>query len=154
MFGLKMLPDRIIVGEVKGREVFDLVQAMNKGYVGGMTFLQAQSPRDALVRLEKMAIQDNFSVPILEVRKMMAAAIDLIVQQTKLQDGSWKIANVTEVQGFDGELQTPTDIFVFEQQGLENGKIIGRIKPTGYQPTFLERLKATGVPLPPNLFGF
>jgi len=119
-----------------------------------MTSLQAQSFRDALVRLEKMAIQDNLAVPSLKIRKMIASTIDLIVQQTKLQDGSWKVANVTEVQGFDGELQTLADIFVFEQQGLEHGKIMGRLKPTGKRPTFLERIKATSVPLPPNLFGF
>ncbi len=100
-----------------------------------------------------MAILGNLSVPILTVRKMMASAIDLIVQQTRLQDGSRKIVNITEVRGMQGDLPTLADIFVFEQQGLENGRTMGRMKPTGVQPTSLERIQATGVSLPSNLFG-
>ena len=130
-----------------------MLAALGWGYVKGMTFVQAQNPGEALIRLEKMAISANLSVPVLKVRQMMTATIDLIIQQTKLQDGSWKVATFSEVQGIDGELPILTEIFVFEQQGMENGKIIGRIKPTGNKPTFLERIRATNVTLPPNLFG-
>ena len=150
---LKMLPGRIIMGELQGGEALDLMQVMLLGYEGSMSLLHANSPREALTRLEEMATLDNLTVPVLTARKLMASAIDLIVQQLQLQDGSRKIVNISQVQGLQGDLPALAEIFVFEQQGTENGKIVGRMKPTGVQPTFLQRIKATGVPLPPGLFG-
>ncbi len=149
----RMYPGRIIVGELAGGEVLPLLQAMNTGHEGAMTTLHANNPRDALARLEEMAVLGNLSVPVLTVRRMMASAIDLIVQQVQLQDGSRKIVNITEVGGMQGDLPTLTDLFVFEQQGMKKGKIVGRMKSTGIEPSFLARLKATGLPLPPDFLG-
>ena len=150
---LKMRPDRLILGETRGGEVLDLFQAMNTGYDGSMTLLHANTPRDALVRLETIVTLDNLSVPVLTVREMMVSALDLIVQQIRLRDGSRKVVNITEVQGMQGDLPALADIMVFEQQGMESGKIIGRLKPTGVRPKFLERIQAANLSLPPNLFG-
>lgn len=149
---LKMRPDRIIVGEVRGSEVLDLIQAMNSGIDGAMTSLHANSPRDALSRLETLITVDNLSIPVLTIREMIASAINLVVQQTRLRDGSRKVVRITEVQGMQGDVFALADLLVFEQEGIENGKIIGRLKPTGVQPRFLERIKAMNLSLPPNLF--
>jgi pilus assembly protein CpaF len=150
---LSLSPDRLIVGELAGAEAFDLIQALRNGHKGVMTLLRAGQPREALIRLEQMALLDNLSTPLLALRQVLAATLDLIVQQTRLQDGLQRVTAVAEVQGLAEELPALTELFVFETQGLENGRVVGRLKPTGNIPTFVERLKATGVTLPPNLFG-
>jgi pilus assembly protein CpaF len=150
---LKLIPDRLIIGEVEGAEVFELLQAIQAGHGGVITSLQANSPQEAFTRLERLARWDDLSIPLLTVRKLLTSTVDLILQLARLQDGSPKLMSVTELQGLEGESPLLTGLFLFEPHGLEGGKITGRLKPTGNVPTFLERLKATGVRLPPHLFG-
>jgi len=145
---LRMRPDRIIVGEVRAAEVLDLMQAMNTGHDGTMTCIHATSPRDALARLEMQATYADLSVPLLTVRQMMASAVDLIVHQEWLRDGTRKILKVTEVTGMEGDVVALQDIFEFRQTGVQDGKITGHHTATGYIPKFLDRIKAAGVELP------
>jgi pilus assembly protein CpaF len=148
-----MRPDRIIVGEVQGAEVFDLFQAMNTGYDGTMFVVHASSPPDALARLEMMATFANPSIPVLTIRQMMASAIDLITYQERLFDGSRKVMKVTEVVGMQGDTIELRDIFEFRRTGVdETGKISGYFTATGHIPTFLDRIKAKGIDLPVSLF--
>jgi pilus assembly protein CpaF len=151
--GLKLIPDRVIVGELEGAETFDLLQAIQAGHGGVITSLQANSPQEAFAQLERLARLEDLSVPLLTARKLITSTVDLILQLARLQDGSQKLIGVTELQGLEGELPLLIDLFLFEPHGMEAGKITGRLKPTGNVPTFLERLKATGVRLPPHLFG-
>ncbi len=150
---LRMRPDRIVVGECRGGETLDMLQAMNTGHDGSLTTAHANSPRDTLSRLETMCLMAGMDLPVRAIREQVASAVDLIVQQARLRDGSRKIINVTEVQGMEGDVIVMSDIFAFEQQGIENGKIIGRLKPTGIRPKFYERIEAAGINLPPNVFG-
>jgi pilus assembly protein CpaF len=150
---LKLIPDRIIVGEIEGAETFDLLQAIQAGHGGAMTSLRASSPQEAFARLERLARLEDLSVPLLTVRKLITSTFDLVLQMARFQDGSQKLIGVTELQGLAGESPVLTDLFLFEPHGMEGGKLTGRLKPTGNLPTFLERLEATGVRLPPHLFG-
>jgi len=150
---LRMRPDRVVVGECRGGETLDMLQAMNTGHDGSLTTAHANSPRDMLSRLETMCLMAGMDLPVRAIREQVASAIDLIVQQARMRDGSRKIVNVTEVQGMEGDVIVMSDIFSFEQQGIENGKIIGRLKPTGIRPKFYERIEAAGITLPPNIFG-
>lgn len=150
---LRMRPDRIVVGECRGGEALDMLQAMNTGHDGSLTTAHANTPRDTLSRLETMCLMSGMDLPIRAIREQVAAAIDLIVQQSRMRDGSRKIMNITEIQGMEGDVIVMSDIFVFEQQGMENGKIIGRLKPTGIRPKFYERIESAGITLPPNIFG-
>ncbi|RME75064.1 MAG: CpaF family protein [Chloroflexi bacterium] len=150
---LRMRPDRIVVGECRAGEALDMLQAMNTGHDGSMTTAHANSPRDTLSRLETMCLMAGMELPVRAIREQIAAAVDLIIQTARLRDGSRKIINVTEVQGMEGDVIVMSDIFVFEQQGYENGKIIGRLKPTGIRPKFYDRIEAAGITLPPNIFG-
>ncbi len=150
---LRMRPDRIVVGECRAGETLDMLQAMNTGHDGSLTTAHANSPRDVLSRLETMCLMAGMDLPVRAIREQVAAAVDLIVQQARLRDGSRKIINVTEVQGMEGDVIVMSDIFVFEQQGIENGRIIGRLKPTGIRPKFSDRIEAAGLTLPANLFG-
>jgi pilus assembly protein CpaF len=150
---LRMRPDRIVVGECRAGETLDMLQAMNTGHDGSLTTAHANSPRDTLSRLETMCLMAGMDLPVRAIREQVAAALDVIVQQARLRDGTRKIMNVTEVQGMEGDVIVMSDIFVFEQQGLENGKIVGRLKPTGIRPKFYERIEASGIMLPPNIFG-
>lgn len=150
---LRMRPDRIVVGECRGGETLDMLQAMNTGHDGSLTTAHANTPRDMLSRLETMCLMAGMDLPVRAIREQVASAVDLIVQQSRLRDGSRKIINVTEVQGMEGDVIVMSDIFVFEQQGIENGRIIGRLKPTGIRPKFSERIEAAGLSLPANLFG-
>jgi pilus assembly protein CpaF len=150
---LRMRPDRIVVGECRGGETLDMLQAMNTGHDGSLTTAHANTPRDMLSRLETMCLMAGMDLPVRAIREQVASAVDLIVQQARLRDGSRKIINVTEVQGMEGDVIVMSDIFVFEQQGIENGRIIGRLKPTGIRPKFSERIEAAGLSLPANLFG-
>ncbi len=150
---LRMRPDRVVVGECRGGETLDMLQAMNTGHDGSLTTAHANSPRDMLSRLETMCLMAGMDLPIRAIREQIASAVDLIIQQSRMRDGSRKVINVTEIQGMEGDVIVMSDIFSFEQQGMENGKIIGRLKPTGIRPKFYDRIEAAGVSLPPNIFG-
>jgi pilus assembly protein CpaF len=150
---LRMRPDRVVVGECRGGETLDMLQAMNTGHDGSLTTAHANTPRDMLSRLETMCLMAGMDLPVRAIREQVSSAIDVIVQQSRMRDGTRKIINVTEVQGMEGDVIVMSDIFAFEQQGIENGKIIGRLKPTGIRPKFYERIEAAGLSLPPNIFG-
>jgi len=150
---LRMRPDRIIVGECRGAEALDMLQAMNTGHDGSMTTLHSNSPRDTLARLETMVLMAGFDLPHRAIREQMSSALQLIVHQERMRDGTRKIVNITEVQGMEGEVITMSDIFVYERQGVENGKVIGRLIPTGLRPKFIEKIEASGIRLPPSIFG-
>jgi len=130
-----------------------MLQAMNTGHDGSLTTLHANSPRDSLARLEVMCLMAGMDLPVRAIREQIASAVDLICQQQRLRDGSRKITNLTEVQGMEGEMVTMSDIFEFEQTGIEGGKIIGRIRPTGIRPKFSQRIEDSGIHLPPSVFG-
>jgi len=151
---LRMRPDRIIVGECRGGETLDMLQAMNTGHDGSLTTLHANTPRDALSRTETMVLMAGMDLPVKVIRQQVSAAIDVIVQQTRLKDGSRKVTAITEVAGMEGDTIVLTDIFKFEQTGLSpDGKILGQLKPTGIRPMFTPRLEAAGFKLPPEVFG-
>ncbi|HEY4720993.1 MAG TPA: CpaF family protein [Anaerolineae bacterium] len=150
---LRMRPERIIVGECRGSEALDMLQAMNTGHDGSLTTLHANSPRDALARMETMVLMAGMELPHRAIREQISSAIDVIVQQERMRDGSRRVINISEVQGMEGEVITMSDIFTFEKTGIENGKIIGRLVPTGLRPKFMEKIEASGIRLPPNIFG-
>ena len=150
---LRMRPDRIVVGEVRSGEALDMLQAMNTGHEGSMTTGHANSPRDMVSRMETMVLMAGMELPVRAIREQISSAIDLVIQQSRLRDGSRKITHLTEVQGMEGDVITMQDIFVFDQTGRDaNGKIIGRFKPTGIRPKFVEKLLANGIKLPAELF--
>lgn len=150
---LRMRPDRIVVGEVRSGEALDMLQAMNTGHDGSLTTGHANSPRDMLARLETMVLMAGMDLPVRAIREQTASAVDLILQQSRLRDGSRKITHLTEVQGMEGDVITLQDIFIFEQSGKdENGKIIGHFKPTGIRPKFLDKLNSNGVTLSNEVF--
>src|SRR5207247_9504238 len=151
---LRMRPDRIVVGEVRGGEALDMLQAMNTGHDGSLTTAHANSPRDCLSRLETMVLMAGMELPVKAIREQVSSAIDPIVQQERMKDGSRKITCITEVQGMEGDVIVMQDIFVFEQTGIEGGKIIGRMKPTGIRPKFIEKFESANIYLPPNIFGY
>jgi pilus assembly protein CpaF len=150
---LRMRPDRIIVGEIRDDAALDMLQAMNTGHDGSMTTLHSNSPRDTLSRLETMTMMAGMELPVRAIREQVTSAIDLIIHQERMRDGSRKVTNVTEVSGMEGDVITTTDIFVFEQTGFENGKVLGRLRPTGLRPKFMEKIEASGIHLPPTIFG-
>jgi pilus assembly protein CpaF len=150
---LRMRPERIVVGECRGGEALDMLQAMNTGHDGSMTTAHANTPRDTLSRLETMCLMAGIDLPVRAIREQIAAAVDVIVQQSRMKDGSRRITAVTEVQGMEGDVIVMQDIFIFEQTGIENGKIIGRMKPTGIRPKFIEKFEVANIYLPPNIFG-
>ena len=150
---LRMRPDRIVVGEVRSGEALDMLQAMNTGHDGSLTTGHANSPRDMLARLETMVLMAGMELPLRAIREQISSAVDLIVHQARLRDGSRKITHLTEVQGMEGDVITMQDIYVFEQTGVdEQGRVIGRFKATGIRPKFLERFEAMGIPVPPGMF--
>ncbi|HEX9386186.1 MAG TPA: CpaF family protein [Anaerolineales bacterium] len=150
---LRMRPDRIIVGECRGGEALDMLQAMNTGHDGSLTTLHANTPRDALSRLETMVLMSGMDLPLKVVRQQISSAVDLIIQQTRLKDGSRKVTAITEVVGMEGETVVMTDIFKFEQTSVgQNGKIIGELKATGIRPIFGPRLEAAGFKLGAEIF--
>jgi pilus assembly protein CpaF len=151
---LRMRPDRIVVGECRGGEALDMLQAMNTGHDGSLTTVHANSPRDALARLETLIMMAGMDLPLKVVRQQIASAVDLIVQQSRLKDGTRKVTAITEVAGMEGDTVVLTDVFKFEQTGVaEGGKIIGDLKPTGIRPRFSPRLEAAGLKLGPEVFG-
>jgi pilus assembly protein CpaF len=150
---LRMRPDRIIVGECRGGEALDMLQAMNTGHDGSLTTLHANAPRDAISRMETMVLMAGMDLPLKVVRQQISSAVDLIIQQTRLKDGSRKVTAITEVVGMEGDIVVLTDIFKFEQTGIgENGKIIGELKATGIRPIFSPRLEAAGFKLGAEIF--
>ncbi len=150
---LRMRPERIIVGECRGGETLDMLQAMNTGHDGSMTTAHANSPRDALARVETMCLMAGMDLPMRAIREQTANAIDLICHQERMRDGTRKVTHITEISGMEGDVITMTDIFVFEQTGTENGKVIGRLRPTGLRPKFMDKIEAAGINLPPSIFG-
>jgi pilus assembly protein CpaF len=150
---LRMRPDRIVVGEIRDDAALDMLQAMNTGHDGSMTTAHSNSPRDTLARLETMVLMAGMELPVRAIREQVASAIDVIIHQERLRDGARKVVSITEVSGMEGDVVTTTDIFAFEQTGIENGKIMGRLRPTGLRPKFMERIEAAGIHLPPSIFG-
>jgi pilus assembly protein CpaF len=150
---LRMRPDRIIVGEIRDEAALDMLQAMNTGHDGSMTTLHSNSPRDTLARLETMTLMAGMDLPSRAIREQVSSAIDVICHQERMRDGTRKITNITEISGMEGEVITMTDIFVFEQTGIENGQIAGRLRPTGLRPKFMDKIEAAGINLPPSIFG-
>jgi pilus assembly protein CpaF len=150
---LRMRPDRIIVGEIRDGAALDMLQAMNTGHDGSMTTAHSNSPRDTIARIETMTLMAGFDLPIRAIREQIASAIDLIVHGERLRDGARKIVNVTEVAGMEGDVITLTDLFIFEQTGFEGNKVQGRLRPTGLRPKFMDKIEASGIHLPPQIFG-
>ena len=150
---LRMRPDRIIVGEIRDEAALDMLQAMNTGHDGSMTTCHSNSARDSLARIETMTMMAGMELPIRAIREQVSSAIDLVVHQERLRDGTRKVVNITEVSGMEGDVITMTDIFVFEQVGYENNKVLGRLRPTGLRPKFIEKIEASGIHLPPSVFG-
>jgi pilus assembly protein CpaF len=150
---LRMRPDRIIVGEVRGEEALDMLQAMNTGHDGSLTTIHANTPRDAVARLETMALMSNLNLPEKALRQQIASAIALVVQIARMSDGTRRITYVSEITGMTGDVVAMQDIFVFEKLGIDvSGRVMGRFKATGVSPKFAERLKKAGITLPPSVF--
>ncbi|OEH86188.1 type II secretion system protein E [Desulfuribacillus stibiiarsenatis] len=150
---LRMRPDRIVIGEVRGGEALDMLQAMNTGHDGSLATGHSNSPRDMISRLETMVLMAGIELPIKAIREQIAGAIDIIIQQSRLKDGSRKIVNITEVQGLEGDVIVLQDIFSFKQEGVDaNGKIIGKLSPTGIRPKFYDQLEKSGIHIPATVF--
>jgi pilus assembly protein CpaF len=150
---LRMRPDRIIVGEIRAEEALDMLQAMNTGHEGSMTTAHSNSPRDTLSRIETMTLMAGMDLPVRAIREQISSALELVVHLERLRDGTRKVTNISEIQGMEGDVITMTDIFVFEQTGFEDGRVIGRLRPTGLRPRFIDKIEATGINLPASIFG-
>lgn len=150
---LRMRPDRIIVGEIRDAAALDMLQAMNTGHDGSMTTAHSNSPRDTLSRIETMTLMAGMDLPMRAVREQIASAINLVVHEERMRDGTRKIVAITEITGMEGEVITMTDVFVYEQTGIENGKVVGRLRPTGLRPKFMDKIEMTGIHLPASIFG-
>jgi pilus assembly protein CpaF len=150
---LRMRPDRIIIGEVRGGEAFDMLNAMNTGHEGSLSTIHSNSPRDALARLENMVLMANLDLPVRAIREQISSALHLVLQIARFRDGGRRITHITEVSGMEGQIITLQDIFRFEQEGIdEHGRIIGQMQPTGIRPTFADRFDQSGIALPEGLF--
>ncbi|WP_077623195.1 CpaF family protein [Sediminibacillus massiliensis] len=150
---LRMRPDRIVIGEVRSGEALDMLQAMNTGHDGSLATGHANSPRDMISRLETMVLMAGMELPVKAIREQIAGALDVIIQQSRLKDGTRRITNITEVQGLEGDIIVLQDIFTFKQSGVDdNGKIIGKLVPTGIRPQFYERMEHEGIHLPASIF--
>ena len=150
---LRMRPDRVIVGEVRGQEAFDMLQAMNTGHDGSLTTVHANSARDAISRIENMVAMADCSLPVRVVRQQIAAGIDLVVQVERMEDGSRRVMNVSEITGMEGDILTMSDIYIFERAGLDaQGRVIGQFKPTGAIPTFFDELRRRGIDVNLDMF--
>jgi pilus assembly protein CpaF len=150
---LRMRPDRIIVGECRGPEAFDMLQAMNTGHEGSLTTIHANNPREATGRLENMILMAGMDLPHRAIREQIAAAVDVICQLARLRDGSRRMVAITEVQGMEGEVITMSDIFKFELAGYEGGRAVGALRPTGLRPRSMSKIESAGIQLPPSVFG-
>ncbi len=151
---LRMRPDRIVIGECRGPEALDMLQAMDTGHDGSLTTVHSNGPRDALARIETMVLMSGADLPLRALREQVAAAIDLVVYVERMQDGTRKITQISEVRGYEGELIIMQDIFVFERQGFDGQRVMGVLRPTGIRPSFSEQLQARGLELPLNWFGY
>jgi pilus assembly protein CpaF len=151
---LRMRPDRIVVGEVRSGEALDMLQAMNTGHDGSMSTGHANSPRDMLARLETMVLMAGVDLPLRAIREQIASAVDLVVHQSRLKDGSRKVTSITEVQGMEGDVIVMQEVFTFEQTGVVDGQILGQLRATGIRPKFTEKFEVMGINLPPALFGY
>ena len=150
---LRMRPDRIVIGEVRSEEALDMLQAMNTGHDGSLTTVHANSPRDALYRLDTMVAMANLNIPEKAIRQQIASAVDLIVQVSRMSDGTRKVTAISELTGMEGEVITMQDIFVFERMGItQDGRVKGRFRATGIRPKCAERLAVSGVQLPTDMF--
>jgi pilus assembly protein CpaF len=150
---LRMRPDRVVIGECRGGEALDMLQAMNTGHDGSMTTLHANSPRDALSRMETLVLMAGMDLPVRAIREQIASAVNIILQQTRFSDGSRKVTSISEVTGIDSEQIQVQEIFYFKQDGYDaNGKVIGRHVPTGYIPRFYEQLRQRGLPTDLTIF--
>ncbi|SFK04829.1 pilus assembly protein CpaF [Halobacillus dabanensis] len=150
---LRMRPDRIVIGEVRSGEALDMLQAMNTGHDGSLATGHSNSPRDMIARLETMVLMAGMELPIKAIREQIAGALDVIIQQSRLKDGTRRITNITEVQGLEGDIIVLQDIFTFKQSGIDQeGKIIGKLVPTGVRPKFYERMEYEGIHLPASIF--
>ena len=150
---LRMRPDRIVVGEARGGEALDMLQAMNTGHDGSLSTLHANTARDALRRLETMVLMSGMDLPLRAIREQISSAIDCIIHLDRMSDGSRRVVQVAEVQGMEGEVVVMQDILRFEQTGQKDGKILGRLNPTGIRPKFAEKIEHAGIKLPGNIFG-
>ncbi|MBI4788166.1 MAG: CpaF family protein [Chloroflexi bacterium] len=150
---LRMRPDRIIVGEVRGGEALDMLQAMNTGHEGSMSTVHANSPRDSLYRLETMVLMAGVELPLKAIRQQIAGALDLIVQIERMRDGTRRVTNVCEVQGMEGDVIVTQEVFKFEHAGIQDGKVLGKLKATGVRPKFMEKIEAASIFLAPQIFG-
>jgi pilus assembly protein CpaF len=150
---LRMRPERIVVGECRGGETLDMLQAMNTGHDGSLTTLHANTPRDAISRVETMALMGGIDFPIKVVREQLASAVQLIVQQARLRDGSRKITYITELAGMEGDRIVLQELFRFNEEGMDaNGKVKGTLRPSGLRPSFMPKLDNAGFRLPPDMF--
>jgi pilus assembly protein CpaF len=149
---LRMRPDRIIIGEVRAAEVIDMLQAMNTGHEGSLATIHANTPRDALARLETMILMSGTSLPVRAMREQIASAIDVIVQIARMADGSRRVVSIAEVAGIDGDVVTTSDLFEFRRRGVSNGRVVGTFMPSGVRPRFMERFAVAGITLPPSVF--
>jgi pilus assembly protein CpaF len=149
---LRMRPDRIIVGEIRGGEAFDMLQAMNTGHDGSLTTIHANTPRDALMRLETMVAMANLDIPNVFLRRFISSAVDVIIQVARLSDGTRKLISVQELTGMEGDIITLQEIFSFQQTGVEKGKVRGRFGYNGVRPRFVDKFKIAGIEVPPGMF--
>jgi pilus assembly protein CpaF len=150
---LRMRPNRIVVGEVRGEETLDMLQAMNTGHDGSMTTVHANSPRDAVTRMETMAMMANLNLPEKAIRKQIASAVSLVLQVARFSDGVRRLTHVTEITGMESDVISMQDLFVFEKQSVSTeGRVLGSFNSAGIRPKFSERLKAAGLELPPDMF--
>jgi pilus assembly protein CpaF len=150
---LRMRPDRIIIGECRSGEALDMLQAMNTGHEGSMTTVHANSPRDALHRLETMVMMAGYDLPLRAIREQIASALDLIIHLDRMRDGVRKVISLVEIVGMEVDVIVTQDIFKFELAGQKDGKVMGKLKPTGIRPKFMEKIEAAGIFLPPTVFG-
>ncbi|MFP5407426.1 MAG: ATPase, T2SS/T4P/T4SS family, partial [Gammaproteobacteria bacterium] len=150
---LRMRPDRVILGEVRGAEAFDMLQAMNTGHEGSMATVHANTPRDALARIENMLGMAGMPIPAKAMRQQIASAISAVIQVSRLSDGKRRVMSVSEITGMEGEIITMQEIFVYQQTGVgPDGTVLGRFKATGVRPKFLDRIRAHGITLPDTMF--
>jgi pilus assembly protein CpaF len=149
---LRMRPDRIIVGEARGGEALDMLQAMNTGHDGSMTTIHSNSPRDTLRRVETMVLMAGMDLPLKAIREQVSSAVDLVVHLERMRDGTRKVTQVTEVQGMEGETITLQDIFLYDQTGFQNGRVLGKLKSTGLRPRFAEKFAINNIDLPSGIF--
>ena len=151
---LRMRPDRIVIGECRGAEALDMLQAMNTGHDGSLTTIHANGPRDALSRIETMVLMSGAELPLRAIREQAVAALDLVVYIERLQDGTRRVTQISEVRGLEGEVITMQDIFAFQRDGFEGERVVGSLRPTGIRPSFNDKLTARGIELPASWFGY